>query len=130
MTTREIEIDRFVERIAAVMERKCVAGHTFDAFSSMCERINKLMDAVQPPKPLTPTELNLASMVASGTGAAGIARQTGKDLMTVKNQLKVLYRKLGISSSDHAIRVKLAVYWNCELFQIGLKELGLINQAA
>ena len=46
-------------------------------------------------------------------------------MSTVKNQLQEIYRKLGIDPRDKSGMVKLAVYMNCELFQIGLKELGV-----
>ena len=74
---------------------------------------------------LTPTEFLLASLVAQGLGPKHIALHRGANLQNVKNQLRRLYAKLDLTPHPRP-GVKLAVYWNTELFQIGLRELGLI----
>ena len=68
---------------------------------------------------LTATEYHVAGMVAQGIGPTEIARHTGISLHGVKMHLQRIYRKLGIVAGQP--HVKLAVYWNCELFQIGLR---------
>jgi len=82
------------------------------------------------PKALTPEELRIASLMGTGYGATGIAEETRKNLGTIKNHLSSVYRKLGVPHADYSTRTKLAVWWNCELFQIGLQELGLVGQKA
>ena len=82
------------------------------------------------PRELTPKELLVAALASEGYGATEIARETGTTVQTIKNQLGKLCRKLDVPRYDYATRVKLAVWWNCELFQIGLQELGLVSRAA
>ncbi|HET9320389.1 MAG TPA: LuxR C-terminal-related transcriptional regulator [Bryobacteraceae bacterium] len=79
---------------------------------------------------LSPVEQRLASMVAEGFPNKEIADEVGTSVQTVKNQLSKLCAKLGVPRYEYATRVKLAVWLNCELFQIGLKELGFVHEAA
>lgn len=72
---------------------------------------------------LTPAERCIASFVAEyglGLGPREIARRLGKSEGTVKQQLGRIYRKLGLRGDGKVALVQLAVYWNCEIFQIGL----------
>lgn len=78
---------------------------------------------------LTPIEVRVAALAAEGYGSTEIAEEVGTSVQTVKNQLGMVYRELDVPRNDLA-RIKLAVWWNCELFQIGLKELGLVRRAA
>lgn len=79
---------------------------------------------------LSTVEMQLATLAAEGLHAKEIATETGTAVQTVKNQLNRLCMKLGVPRYEYATRVKLAIYLNCELFQIGLKELGFIPKAA
>lgn len=56
-----------------------------------------------------------------------IARKLNKAIWTVKSHLGRTYQKLGLHYREGVPHVKLAVYWNCELFQIGLRELELLR---
>jgi len=67
----------------------------------------------------------VAKQLAEGLAGREIARNLGKTHRTVKLQLGNIYRKMNLSDRRVNPYVKLAVWWNCELFQIGLKELGL-----
>lgn len=71
---------------------------------------------------LSPQQSRVAAMVGSGFGIKIIADELETTPQTVKNILGVIYRKLDISPSHYRICaiVKLAVWWNCELFQKGL----------
>ena len=42
--------------------------------------------------------------------------------------LNQVYCKLDIPGTEEGFlpHLRLAYYWNCELFQVGLKELGLV----
>lgn len=75
--------------------------------------------------PLSPTQVQIAALVAEGAHLRDITEARRSSMSTVKNQLQEIYRKLGIDPRDKSGMVKLAVYMNCELFQIGLKELGV-----
>jgi DNA-binding NarL/FixJ family response regulator len=78
---------------------------------------------------LTPREMAVAGLVAEGFDGPMIAKELGIKSGTVKNYVHKVYCKLDFPASDDwhgdELRIKLAVLWNCELFQIGLRELGL-----
>ncbi len=78
-------------------------------------------------KPLTPTELKIAALVADGLGQSEIVRRTGKCPTNVKNRLRAIYTKLQVDDPGFHPHVRLGVYLNCELFQIGLRELKLAS---
>jgi DNA-binding NarL/FixJ family response regulator len=80
------------------------------------------------PSRLTPLETSVASMVAQGWAASDIAETSGRRTQSVKNMLSRIYEKLGVHDRDGWPRVKLGIYWNCELFQVGLHALGLIAE--
>ena len=75
---------------------------------------------------LSPTEMLMAAMIAEGMTLREIAGQLGKARSTIKTQLSVIYGKLGLGQASDGARdprVRLGVYWNCELFQIGLQAI-------
>lgn len=74
---------------------------------------------------LTKSEARTVRWLAEGMGPTEIAKVSHRHLQTVKTRLFFIYTKLGLNDSERHRRVLLAVYLNCELFQIGLKELGL-----
>ena len=75
--------------------------------------------------PFTVKELRIASLLSRGLSAAEIAAEIGTTKQTVKNRLRAIYAKLHMVAPN--ARVKFAIYWNCELFQIGLREVGLLG---
>lgn len=64
-------------------------------------------------------------MLADGIGPTEIAEETGMALQYVKNRLGKIYAMMQLNDPRVQPRIKVAEYWNCELFQIGLRELGL-----
>lgn len=78
---------------------------------------------------LTPAETHIAGLVAEGLSQRGIARKLNKAVWTVKSHLGRIYQKLDLHYREGVPHVKLAVYWNCEPFQIGLRELDLLRPA-
>lgn len=69
--------------------------------------------------------VRFASMLANGLGPKGIADETGMSLQYVKNCLSKMYALMQLNDPRLLPRVKVAEYMTCELFQIGLRELGL-----
>ena len=63
------------------------------------------MDAMASSMRLTKRERALVSAVVDGCGNREIARRFGVSEQTVKNQLSVLFQKVGVSS-----RLELAMY--------------------
>jgi DNA-binding CsgD family transcriptional regulator len=74
---------------------------------------------------LTPREIELARLIADGFAPSAAATESGLAPSSVRNRLKLIYRVLELNGPYSKV-VRLAYFWNCELFQIGLKELGLI----
>jgi DNA-binding NarL/FixJ family response regulator len=74
--------------------------------------------------PLTPQQRRIASMLAEGFDRKEIAAELKIDQRTVKSHLSELYRRLGLDDLTFTPRVRLGVYWNCELFQIGLDAIA------
>lgn len=62
-------------------------------------------DAMQQTHNLTPRERQIAAAIARGLPNREIARELGVSEQTVKNQLSILYEKLGVRG-----RVQLAMY--------------------
>lgn len=80
---------------------------------------------------LTNQEIRVSALVAQGCDSHAIAAELSIRPGTAKQHRARVYRKLGIDSEKtwrHAFQqqLKLAFWWECELFQIGLKELGLV----
>jgi len=80
------------------------------------------------------TALELATMRAFaerglGGGARELAEEFGITSHTVKQRLQRIYEKLEVPSLDSGFlpHILLAYWWNCELFQVGLRELGLLT---
>jgi DNA-binding NarL/FixJ family response regulator len=80
--------------------------------------------------PLTPRQIEVARLLATrGIGSTNlhIAKRVGITERTVKAHLNGIYQKVEVPhNGPYLKRVKLACLWNCELFQIGLKALGLV----
>ena len=72
-------------------------------------------------KCLDRTTLAIAEGLARGEGYLEIADRLGLAVHTIHNTSKRLMRNLGMRN-----RVEFAVAWNCELFQEGLRAMGLI----
>ena len=76
---------------------------------------------------LSPTEKKIAEKLAEGWDVASIAKEFGTQPGTVRQQLARVYCKLDIPWDGRgAQQMKLALFWNCELFRIGLAELKLV----
>jgi DNA-binding CsgD family transcriptional regulator len=54
-------------------------------------------------KPLTLRERDLLTKIAAGHDNARIARDLFLSIHTVKSQIRILYRKLGVHSAAHAV---------------------------
>lgn len=57
---------------------------------------------------LTPAETALLDLVAEGLDNLAIAARAGKSVKTVRNQLSVIFGKLGVRSRSQAIVVALS----------------------
>jgi DNA-binding NarL/FixJ family response regulator len=74
--------------------------------------------------PLTQQQRRIASMLADGFSRTEIAAVLGIDKGTIKTHLMEVYRRLDLDDLTFTPRVRLGVYWNCELFQIGLDAIA------
>jgi|SRR5580658_8611986 DNA-binding NarL/FixJ family response regulator len=74
---------------------------------------------------LTREELRVTALLGEGFHVKDIAQELRKAARTVKGQLRSVYIKLGLMDERRLPYVRLAVWWNCELFQLGLRELGM-----
>jgi LuxR family maltose regulon positive regulatory protein len=61
------------------------------------------------PMPLTPAELRLLPYLQTHLTAGMIAKRLFISSHTVKTEIKAIYRKLGVSSRDHAVRKATAI---------------------
>ena len=57
---------------------------------------------------LTPSESQVAAMLAAGSSVRDIATATGRQENTVYKHLKKMYRKLGISRQAELVRLVLS----------------------
>jgi DNA-binding CsgD family transcriptional regulator len=64
--------------------------------------------------------MNIVNGILDGQKYVEIGKSLHLSSNYVKQEASKLCRMLGVVS-----RLQLANYWNCELFQIGLKELGI-----
>lgn len=71
--------------------------------SRLCER-----HAPTAVESLTRTEHEIMRWVSAGRTTAEIARMRGRSAATVRNQLTVIFRKLGVCNRAEAVRVELA----------------------
>lgn len=71
-------------------------------------------------KMLAPREIEVASLIAQGYRSHTIAEKLNLSQNTTRHYARVIRKKTLCKSN-----LKVAVYWNCELFQIGLEELGI-----
>jgi hypothetical protein len=72
---------------------------------------------------LTPTDRKVAALVGEGFDIPMTAKEMGWSRSTVKHYRTRIFERLEIPGGTRDPHVVLGVYWNCELFQIGLKEL-------
>ena len=80
---------------------------------------------------LSPREKDVVRLlVEEGLGATTgeIAQELGISERTVKAYLSRIYYKFGVPLQEEMgmPRIRLAYWWNCELFQLGLKETGIL----
>lgn len=75
----------------------------------------------QPWNPLTAQELRVVEILVCGRSNREIAADLGVTVRCIKSYILRLFRKTGTKN-----RIELARAWSCELFQIGLHELGLL----
>jgi DNA-binding NarL/FixJ family response regulator len=69
------------------------------------------------PRPvLTPTEYRIADLICKGMKNREAAAQLGKSEQVIKNYLAKVFKKTGVDS-----RIELALLWQTEAFQAGLK---------
>jgi DNA-binding NarL/FixJ family response regulator len=68
--------------------------------------------------------MRIASMLAEGFSRTEIGAELGIDQHTIKMHLNGAYKRLGLDDHTFNPRIRLGVYWNCELFQIGLEALA------
>ena len=74
---------------------------------------------------LTPRRLKVVECILNGLKEGEIEDALCMSPSTLKEHFVGIFNLLGLDPSRHQ-RVQLVYFWNCELFQIGLKELGLI----
>lgn len=79
-------------------------------------------------RPVTERERQVAELMAEGCDVHMIAQELRISLGMVKQYRVRLYRKLGISpgGKDYRQQITLGFWWSCELFQTGMRELGLV----
>lgn len=71
---------------------------------------------------LTGIELELANYLArTGANSTQIMAHYGIPLTTLKSRIHSIFVKTGTFS-----RLELIINWRCEIFQIGLREMGII----
>lgn len=81
---------------------------------------------------LKPEDLAVIKGICDGLPNVEIGKRLGIGTRTVKGRLTRIYKILDINwpseherGFDHR-RVILACRWHCELFQVGLRELGIL----
>lgn len=72
-------------------------------------------------EPLTVYEIRVIDQLAKGYRDRRIAEELGYSADFARHLLHNAFEKTGCFS-----RIELALNWHCELFQIGLRELGII----
>lgn len=78
----------------------------------------------QPGFRLTNSEIEVLDFLAqNGKNHVAIGDALGKSPLTVRNQVQGAAEKLNINGRHRLLTIMR--YWRCELYQIGLKELGL-----
>lgn len=70
---------------------------------------------------LSVAEVNAVSLAAAGFKSGEIAKLLNTHPAYPRQLISRACRKLGIAG-----RQRLAIYWKCELFRVGLEELRLI----
>lgn len=75
---------------------------------------------------LSRREFQVAQCIGKGWHTPEIASELGIAQRTVKQYLRLAYKKLHFQKPGRGRRLKLMLAWNCELFQIGLEELKLV----
>jgi DNA-binding NarL/FixJ family response regulator len=75
---------------------------------------------------LSSRQLQAIQLTIEGYTERDMAEAMGICLRTAKQHLYMAFDRLGIATIESHARIRLAVYWNCELFQVGLKDLGIV----
>lgn len=73
-------------------------------------------------KALSRYQEQVASAIALGLSNREVAERLGSRPHGVRSTVRFIFLKLGVTS-----RLELALNWNCELYQIGLKEGGWLR---
>jgi DNA-binding CsgD family transcriptional regulator len=73
-------------------------------------------------KKLTPGEVNLMNLISEGHSIGEAGASLGYGYESTKRVLGAAREKMGIEREV----VQQIVYWNCELFQKGLRELNML----
>lgn len=81
----------------------------------LSERFYEVWNARKAGRIVTPQQRRVGDLVALGFHTRDIADTLGIAVRTVKAHLRALYCVTGANGI-----VQLAVWWNCELFRIGL----------
>lgn len=76
---------------------------------------------------LTTSEEEVLSLLSRGYCTKEIGIRMEISARTVKSYLARIYFKLGVDPEKLHCHIRVATWWNCELFQIGLRELGMIS---
>lgn len=76
---------------------------------------------------ITRKRMQVLDLLLKGHSNDEIAFISNQSVRTVKVNIRVLCGILGINPTN---RIRLVHYWNCELFQIGIKELNLLKEDA
>ena len=95
---KEAGIDDLMRAIFAVSEGSLLLE------PAMANRLIEVLDANDAPG-LTPRELEVLRLLASGARNREIAEQLTVSVNTVKYHIENLYEKLGVSSRTQAVRV-------------------------
>ena len=82
---------------------------------------------------LTPRLRDVAALIALGWDTEAIAKELNISARMVRTYRSRIYATLEIPNPNHVWqrssrqRIMLAKWWGCELFQVGMKELGLLD---
>ena len=84
-------------------------GHEGVAGADGVDHLDLLRRDVEPiPAGLTPAEAELLDLVAEGLDNRAIAERLGKSVKTVRNQLSMIFSKLGVHNRSQAIVMALS----------------------
>jgi DNA-binding CsgD family transcriptional regulator len=99
-------VEREASRASICDRLRLIVPHLHQAFIRTIQQAQSALPAKR--STLTETECHLLKLVAAGRTNAEIAKARGRSEATVRNQLTVVFRKLGVRNRAEAVRVELS----------------------